>query len=165
MHEKLDKVELFNGDKWELPTDIKLVEIAANEFGSRVIEAGWDFEVATDVKLAFTEALINAIAHGNLGVIKTDNSDMSLQQLAFEKQEAQPSDKKVFVNLEIASDRISIMIKDEGRGFDWKNLKEPTETENLYKAQGRGVFFMKTFFDSVIYNVSGNEVTMIKNRK
>jgi serine/threonine-protein kinase RsbW len=84
------------------------------------------------------EALINAIKHGN-------NSDPS---------------KKVIVNADVDNKRIIWTITDEGTGFDYVHLPDPTAPENVESLTGRGVFIMKHLADQCIFNTSGNEVEL-----
>jgi len=84
------------------------------------------------------EALINAIKHGN----KFDPA------------------KKVIVNAEVDSKRIIWNVTDEGPGFDYVHLPDPTSPENLELETGRGVFIMKHLADQCIFNASGNEVEL-----
>jgi serine/threonine-protein kinase RsbW len=84
------------------------------------------------------EALINAIKHGN----KMD------------------PDKKVIINAEVDGKRIIWTVTDEGTGFDYVHLADPTAPENLEALTGRGVFIMKALADQCIFNTSGNEVEL-----
>lgn len=84
------------------------------------------------------ELVMNAIVHGN----KLDES------------------KKVIVNAEIDSKRIIWTVADEGPGFDYNNLPDPTAQENLESLTGRGVFIVKQLADQCIFNTTGNEVEL-----
>jgi len=84
------------------------------------------------------EALINAIKHGN----KMDPA------------------KKVIINAEVDGKRIIWTVTDEGTGFDYVHLADPTAPENLESLTGRGVFIMKHLADQCIFNTSGNEVEL-----
>ncbi len=84
------------------------------------------------------EALINAIKHGN----KMDPA------------------KKVIINAEVDGKRIIWTVTDEGPGFDYVHLADPTAPENLESLTGRGVFIMKHLADQCIFNTSGNEVEL-----
>jgi serine/threonine-protein kinase RsbW len=50
--------------------------------------------------------------------------------------------------------------QDEGKGFDYHNLPDPTAPENILKENGRGIFLMKNLSDEIEFNDSGNEVTI-----
>ncbi len=85
-----------------------------------------------------SEAAINAIVHGN----KLDPN------------------KKVIVNADIEGRRIIWTVTDEGDGFDYNNLADPTAPENLENLTGRGVFIIKHLADQCIFNTKGNEVEL-----
>src|SRR5476651_1984810 len=85
------------------------------------------------------EVVNNAIIHGN----KLD------------------PDKKVIVNVEIEHKRIVWTVTDEGSGFDYVHLADPTAEENLEKLNGRGVFIIKMLADQCVFNAAGNEVELL----
>jgi serine/threonine-protein kinase RsbW len=84
------------------------------------------------------EALINAIKHGN----KMD------------------PDKIVIVNADVDNRKVIWTVTDEGPGFDYVHLADPTAPENVENLTGRGVFIMKHLADQCIFNSSGNEVEL-----
>ncbi|WPU94312.1 ATP-binding protein [Mucilaginibacter sabulilitoris] len=84
------------------------------------------------------EAVINAIIHGN----KLDET------------------KKVIINAEIEQKRIIWTVTDEGTGFDYANLADPTAPENLENLTGRGVYIIKHLADQCIFNTSGNTIEL-----
>jgi serine/threonine-protein kinase RsbW len=88
--------------------------------------------------VAVTEAVNNAIQHG----YKYD------------------AGKKVNIAYEIDADQISFVITDEGAGFDYLNLPDPTDPENLEKPTGRGVFLMKHLADQIIFADNGRVVEL-----
>jgi len=159
--------EYFVGDSWILPTDIDLVIKAEDEFAKRLENAGWGAESdeALDLCTAFREALINAIAHGNLGVSIPDGSNEELGVLAKAEQERNPTDKKAYVDIKVDEKQATVVIRDEGKGFDWKNVADPLSPDALLKPKGRGMLFMRAYADSVTYNEKGNEVTIVKTKK
>jgi serine/threonine-protein kinase RsbW len=87
---------------------------------------------------SLSEAAINAIVHGN----KLDPN------------------KKVIINAEIDNKRIIWTVTDEGDGFDYNNLADPTAPENIENLTGRGVFIIKHLADQYIFNAKGNEVEL-----
>ncbi|AMR34443.1 serine/threonine protein kinase [Mucilaginibacter sp. PAMC 26640] len=84
------------------------------------------------------EAAVNAIVHGN----KLD------------------ANKMVIVNADVESKRIIWTVTDEGPGFDYNNLADPTAPDKLEELTGRGVFILKHLADQCIFNATGNEVEL-----
>lgn len=89
-----------------------------------------------NVLIAVTEAVNNAICHGN-----AQNSSLSID-----------------VAVGDATDSFCFKIKDQGKGFDYNNLPDPTAPENILKENGRGIFLMRNLSDEVTFNEAGNEV-------
>jgi anti-sigma regulatory factor (Ser/Thr protein kinase) len=165
--EAIKTEEYFIGDKWILPTNIDLVTPAEDEFAERLGSAGWETisDEVLDLRTAFREALINAVAHGNLGVSIPDGSNEELGVLAKAEQERNPTNKKVYIDLNIDEKQATIVIRDEGNGFDWKNVADPLSPDGLLKPKGRGMLFMRAYADSITHNEKGNEVTIVKTKK
>ena len=166
-HEQIPKNEdMFVGNEWVLPTDIELVEQVAENFSKLLAEAGWSEDEIDTLHLAFIEALINAIAHGNLKVESDKN--IPTWKKALEKQKEGSIDKKVYISLDITSGEISVTIRDEGDGFSKPENQtipdpDPNNLETLLPF-GRGSGIMERAFDSITRNEKGNEVTMTKKR-
>lgn len=101
-----------------------------------------DFGVQTDafgnVLIAVSEAVNNAIQHGN-------------------KENA---DAKVYVQVATDPTHFCIQVKDEGKGFAFQDLPDPTAPENLLKDSGRGVFLMQNLADEVEFIHAGNTVNL-----
>lgn len=96
-------------------------------------------DVYANILISVTEAVNNAILHGN-----QNNSDKTIHVMS------------VF----ITDFLLSFTIKDEGEGFDFKSIKDPTSPENLLDEHGRGVFVMLHLADEVIYKGNGNTVEL-----
>ena len=94
------------------------------------------------VRLALEEAIVNAIKHGN-------GMDPS---------------KEVRIDCSFDDDRVTIVIEDEGPGFDVTSVPDPTSEENLDKPGGRGIMLMRSFMSRVEYNDSGNRLLLEKIR-
>ena len=95
-------------------------------------------DVLGNILVSLSEAVNNAIIHGN-------DSDAS---------------KKVTIICEpnTVKQSLSFKIIDEGDGFDYNSLPDPTAPENLEKLSGRGVFLMKQLADIVIFSDNGSTV-------
>ncbi|HNP18391.1 MAG TPA: ATP-binding protein [Fulvivirga sp.] len=97
-----------------------------------------DDDIYGNIMIAVTEAVNNAIKHGN-------NGDKS---------------KNVSLSLTLDDSMIKFVIEDEGGGFDYLNLPDPTSPENLEKPGGRGIFLMKHLSDEVAFLESGRVVAL-----
>lgn len=97
-------------------------------------------EVFGNILISVTEAANNAIYHGN----KSDRSKQVEMSCLFLES------KRTLV----------FTIKDEGAGFDYENLPDPTAPENLEKSSGRGVFLMKQLADMISFSNGGNTIEM-----
>jgi serine/threonine-protein kinase RsbW len=86
-----------------------------------------------NVLIATLEAANNAIIHGN----KLDIS------------------KEVYIGMEIEKNFIKLIVKDQGPGFDYKNIPDPTAPENIENISGRGVFLMSKLSDSIDFSNNG----------
>lgn len=93
-------------------------------------------ELYGNVLIALTEAANNAIMHGN----------------------QYDADKKVIINFDFAEPVLKIRVTDEGKGFDFDNLPDPTEPEYIDKPCGRGVFLIKRLADKVDFDKAGSTV-------
>lgn len=91
-----------------------------------------------NIMIAVTEAVNNAIKHGN-------SNDKS---------------KNVFISLFLDNSMLRFVIKDEGIGFNFDNLPDPTSPENLEKLGGRGIFLMKHLSDEVDFKENGRVVEL-----
>jgi serine/threonine-protein kinase RsbW len=97
-----------------------------------------DEDVFANMMTCLNEALINAMKHGN----KMDEN------------------KRVIINAEVEPKKIVWTVADEGPGFDYTHLPDPTAEENLENLTGRGVFIIKHLADQCIFNAAGNEVEL-----
>jgi CheY-like chemotaxis protein len=117
------------------------------------------------IATALTEALANAIDHGNLELDSAlrENDGRAYRQLGLERCQQPPyCERRVHVTARLQVDQAVFQIRDEGCGFDPRTLPDPTDPENLLKPSGRGVMLIRTFMDAVRFNDVGNEITMVK---
>jgi serine/threonine-protein kinase RsbW len=91
-----------------------------------------------NILVALTEAVNNAIYHGN---------------------QSNPN-KNVNISFKHLPKKISFTIKDEGTGFDYNHLPDPTDPQNIEKPNGRGVFLMRNLADNVSFDDNGSSVTL-----
>jgi serine/threonine-protein kinase RsbW len=102
-------------------------------------EFAFKADVYGNILVAVTEAVNNAIQHGN----------------------QQDATKKVRIKSRLVNDfLLAITVEDEGPGFDYENLKDPTDPEHLMEESGRGIFVMNHLADKIIFHDPGNTVEM-----
>lgn len=88
------------------------------------------------VFLGLSEAVNNSIVHGN----------------CLDKE------KHVFIKIAFAENQLSIIVKDQGDGFSFDCICDPTAIENLRKENGRGIFLLRQIADEVDYFDGGSKV-------
>ena len=108
---------------------------------------GLDDDAVHWIGVAVRESVINAIKHGN----REDYDKLVTVEFTF----TPVSDPRELV----------VRVLDQGEGFDPEEIADPLAPENLLKASGRGIFFMKSFMDDVTLRRAaegGMEVRMVK---
>lgn len=157
----------LEGNDWVLPSDPTIVSEVADEFARRLRAAGWSEDEIHLPFVGFTEALNNAILHGNLGL---KNSEKYADHQTYERTKAaalasEAAQRSIHVTIDTTAGLARLTVRDEGPGFDVSSLPDPTRPELLLEESGRGVFLMRVGFDEVEYNEVGNEVTLRKVRR
>ena len=128
-----------------LPSRLESVEKAAIEADNFAKEFGFPDEALYAIDMAVREAMANAVKHGNL-LDETKRVELTL------------------VNL---TRGLEISIRDFGTGFAVEEIPDPTNPENLLKATGRGILFMRNFTEEVEWfqhPEGGTVVKMLKLR-
>jgi serine/threonine-protein kinase RsbW len=120
-----------------------MLEVAQTVLGHFSSLAGFDEDAAHYLSVALRESMVNAIKHGN----KMDES------------------RRVHVEFSLGPAALEIEVRDEGRGFDPGGVPDPLAPENLLKADGRGIFFMRQFMDDVSYAFPTGGGTVVRMRK
>lgn len=123
----------------QLPSKVDSITTVENFVDTLKDEYNIGDDTYANMLTCLSEATINAIVHGN----KLDDT------------------KKVFINLEVQSGKLlQFTVADEGDGFDYNSLPDPTAPENLENLTGRGVFIIKHLADQCIFNVKGNQIEL-----
>ncbi len=91
-----------------------------------------------NLSIAVTEAVGNAIVHGN----------------------KKNREKRVSISFHILENKLRIKVKDEGKGFKPETVLNPLEPENIMKESGRGIFILKSLMDDVKYRFSASGTTL-----
>lgn len=95
-------------------------------------------EMFGNILITLTEAVNNSIVHGN-------GADES---------------KKVRVSAKKEGNSLVLTVADEGEGFDYSDLPDPTNPENIEKLTGRGVFLMNQLSDLMVFSDEGSTVEL-----
>ncbi len=133
-------------NKFEMTIRSSLEEIEAVEKMAERAADKMKFseEERDSLAIAVTEAVNNAIIHGN-------------------KQDRR---KRVNLRFDFEGEKLIVKIKDQGTGFNPDKISDPLAPENLLKESGRGVFILSTLMDEVKFNFDkGTEITLVKTRK
>ncbi|MFI5134457.1 MAG: ATP-binding protein [Chitinophagales bacterium] len=99
-------------------------------------DLGLSEEMEANVLVSLSEAVNNAIIHGN----KSDTS------------------KSVSIKMNKEGNVLLFSVEDEGEGFDPTSVKDPTAPENIDKPSGRGIFLMRNLADKIEYAKGGRRV-------
>ena len=124
----------------KIPSDLKEVKRVSAEILDFLKPLKLSQYELLDIKLCLEEALVNAIKHGN-------RLDKSLN---------------VKIDYNLGDDTFKVTITDEGEGFDYRHVPDPTLEENLQELKGRGIFLIRRLMDEVEFNEKGNSITMVK---
>lgn len=118
------------------------------------------------VGLALSEALSNAIIHGNLEVpseLREAGTDAYYEMIDRQRGIEPFASRNVVVKSRFSEASVNVVIRDQGKGFDRAALPDPEDPANLMKVGGRGILLMKAYSDLVTWNEAGNEVTLVKS--
>ena len=124
--------------KISIPSLIENIQVIE----SFIDNAKEEFEINDDmygnIMISVTECISNANVHGN-------QSDSS---------------KLVHLELQMEPGLLRCSIEDEGNGFDFNQLPDPTDPENIEKVGGRGIFLMKHLSDEVKFEEGGKKTVL-----
>ena len=135
----------MNEEKKEinLPSRLDSIDkavVVATEFAVR---AGFADDQLYAVDMAVREVVANAVKHGN------------------KEDETIP----VEITLKNSTEGFEVTVRDFGEGFAVEDVPDPTNPENLLKADGRGILFMQTFMDKVEWFNHANGGTIVRMLK
>nr|WP_319400616.1 ATP-binding protein [uncultured Carboxylicivirga sp.] len=126
----VDKL-VFNSETKNINLVEKLIDDLSNQYDLHN-------DIYGKLLLGVVEGVNNAIVHGN----------------KLDKQ------KNVVVEYSVQDDKVEFIIIDEGNGFDYTNIPDPTKPENLEKTHGRGIFLMHHLADDIEFENNGSKVKM-----
>ena len=126
-----------------LPSQLEAIREAEVDVMDRLSRHGYDEDHQFAIRLAFEEALVNAMKHGN----RMDPA------------------RRVTLAYRVSPECVQIHVRDEGTGFDAGCVPDPTTDENLQRPCGRGIMLMRSYMDTVSFACCGKEVQMVKYRR
>lgn len=92
-----------------------------------------------NILFSITEAITNSISYGN---------NFNLQ-------------KKIYILISYSEEFVAFTIEDEGSGFDFNNIEDPTTAKEQAEKCGRGIFIMKKLSDSLCYSENGKRLNIL----
>jgi len=126
-----------------LDSTLESVDTAEQAVLREAGKLGFDEDDMHKIGMSVRESMVNAVVHGN-------------------RYNAR---KKVKLTISRAPESLSVIIADEGEGFDMTSLPDPLADENLLRHSGRGLLLMQAFMDEFQIRATkpkGTEVKMVK---
>jgi len=124
--------------KISIPSLIENIKIIESFIDNAREKYAINEDIYGNIMISVTECVTNAIVHGN----KLDRK------------------KTVVLELHLDENQVKFIIVDEGPGFDYEHLVDPTSPENLEKSGGRGIFIMKHLSDEVKFEEKGRKAVL-----
>jgi CheY-like chemotaxis protein/anti-sigma regulatory factor (Ser/Thr protein kinase) len=151
---------------YELDNDLRAIP----RFVDAMLEQcckGIDRVAVMELSLALRELVFNAVEHGSLGLTYEEKTAAleagSLDDLLASRARAEPyRDRRVTVAARRGEEALAFTITDQGRGFDWRALPDPSAVPDLFAIHGRGVLLSRLSVDSLTFNQAGNQVKVVK---
>ena len=126
-----------------IPSSLDYLPKVDEYMEGKLRKLGVDKDKLIDIAISVTEAVTNAVMHGNKNDLK----------------------KKVRLKLKADSSRVEITVEDEGDGFDPGSILSPLDERNVLKEVGRGIFILKSLMDKVDFIVGPQKGTIVKMTK
>ena len=127
----------------KLPSRLESIDQAVTEAIKFASDAGMSDDELYAINMAMRESVANAVKHGNL----LDET------------------KPVEIALSDSDKGFEVSVRDFGKGFAVDEIPDPTNPENLLKASGRGILFIRNFMDEVEWFNHAEGGTIIKMLK
>ncbi len=122
-----------------IPSVIENIRLVESFVENLKVRFSIDDEVFGNIMVAVTESVNNAIQHGN----QMDRS------------------KNVRLSFHPSESQLRFIISDEGGGFNYTDLPDPTAPDNLLKPGGRGIFLIRNLSDQVHFDDDGRKIELI----
>jgi serine/threonine-protein kinase RsbW len=129
--------------KLDVATRIEMLDIVQTVLTQLCKIVGFEDETIHYLAVAVRESVVNAMKHGN----------------------GHDESKRVVIQFTLHDQALEVEVKDQGKGFEPREVPDPLAPENLLKAYGRGIFFMKQFMDEVTYEFPARGGTVVRMLK
>lgn len=132
-----------------------------NEVNSLAKILAAQFPKSEQIVVGIAELLINAVEHGNLGIMFEDKTKLLAEnawhhEIERRLKSSEYAHRKVIVYFERTAKSIKISIRDEGQGFNWHDF-DTIDPRRFLASHGRGIMMARSVsFDTVSYNDEGN---------
>ncbi|WP_194775139.1 ATP-binding protein [Pararhodonellum marinum] len=124
--------------KISIPSMIENIKIIESFIDNAKEKFDINDDIYGNIMISVTECVSNAIIHGNQN----------------------KGNKKVDLELKFLENQLQFIIEDEGDGFDFDDLNDPTAPENLENPGGRGIFIIKHLCDEVSFENEGKRIVL-----
>ena len=122
----------------QIPSLVENIRIVESFIDNAKEKYALDDDIYGNIMIAVIESVNNAIVHGN----------------------QEDKDKNVELTAKFEEERVKFTIEDQGSGFNFSDLPDPTAPENLENIGGRGIFLMKNLADEVAFGEEGRSVEL-----
>jgi serine/threonine-protein kinase RsbW len=127
----------------DIASRFEMLDVVQTVLGQCCVLVGFDEEAVHYMSVAVRESVVNAIKHGN----------------------RQDEAKRVHLQFTLHDGALEVQVRDQGAGFDPAAVPDPLAPENLLKAYGRGIFFMRQFMDEVSHSFPAKGGTVVRMLK
>jgi serine/threonine-protein kinase RsbW len=124
--------------KISIPSLIENIQVIESFIDNAKDDFAINDDMYGNIMISVTECISNAIVHGNQG----------------------NPEKMVHLELQTTPGLLLCVVEDEGEGFDFNTLADPTEPENIEKTGGRGIFLMRHLSDEVKFELGGKKTLL-----
>jgi len=147
-------------------TNMKSISSVAERL-VKSIETNFDNSELTNIELGLVELITNAVEHGNMQITSDEKKEAlandTISQLYIDRMtDPTVASRKVMIDYRYDLTGCQWIISDEGMGFDWESIPNPTRDGNLLELSGRGIFISRFLFDELEYIGGGNIVRVKK---
>lgn len=150
----------IHGSREEITTVLNSIKEALDKEQAKPKEA-------SEVILAMSEVLLNAVEHGIYGIDKATKAKLiedGIFDESLDMLECQNTDKYIDIVFNIEMTRrgklFRAKITDPGQGFDVCSLRQLVVNPKSFN--GRGIMIIKKLLDRFYYNEKGNSITIRK---